>query len=53
MKKSDDVFIKSKEFLDQNTLKEKYDFLVIHLTDHVGHVLVHGGKVAALCLLGK
>ena len=29
MKKSDDVFIKSKEFLDQNTLKEKYDFLIV------------------------
>ena len=29
MKKSDDVFIKSKEFLDQNTKKEKYDFLIV------------------------
>ena len=26
MKKCDDVFIKSKEFLDENKLKEKYDF---------------------------
>ena len=29
MKKCDDVFIKSKEFLDENKLKEKYDFLVV------------------------
>ena len=29
MKKSDDVFIKSKEFLDQNMLKKKYDFLIV------------------------
>ena len=29
MKKCDDVFIKSKEFLDQNTKKEKYDFLIV------------------------
>ena len=29
MKKSDDVFIKSKEFLDNNTLKQKYDFLIV------------------------
>ena len=29
MKKSDDVFKKSKEFLDKNTLKEKYDFLIV------------------------
>ena len=29
MKKCDDVFIKSKEFLDQHKLKEKYDFLVV------------------------
>ena len=29
MKKCDDVFTKSKEFLDQNTLKEKYDFLIV------------------------
>ena len=29
MKKSEDVFIKSKEFLDQNTLKKKYDFLIV------------------------
>ena len=29
MKKSDDVFIKSREFLAQNTLKEKYDFLIV------------------------
>ena len=29
MKKCDDVFIKSKEFLDQNTQKEKYDFLIV------------------------
>ena len=29
MKKCDDVFIKSKEFLDQNMLKEKYDFLIV------------------------
>jgi len=29
MKKCDDVFIKSKEFLDQNIKKEKYDFLIV------------------------
>ena len=29
MKKCDDVFKKSKEFLDENKLKEKYDFLVV------------------------
>ena len=29
MKKCDDVFIKSKEFLDQHKLKEKYDFLIV------------------------
>ena len=29
MKKSDDVFIKSKEFLDQNMLKKKYDLLIV------------------------
>ena len=29
MKKCDDVFLKSKEFLDQNTKKEKYDFLIV------------------------
>ena len=29
MKKCDDVFIKSKEFLDQNVLKENFDFLVV------------------------
>ena len=31
MKKCDDVFIKSKEFLDQITLKEKYDFLIVDI----------------------
>ncbi len=31
MKKCDDVFIKSKEFLDQNTRKEKYDFLIVDI----------------------
>ena len=29
MKKCDDVFIKSKEFLDQNMQKRKYDFLIV------------------------
>ena len=29
MKKSDNVFLKSKQFLDQNSLKEKYDFLIV------------------------
>ena len=29
MKKSDDVFIKSKNFLDENKLKDKYDFLIV------------------------
>ena len=29
MKKCDDVFIKSKEFLEQNKLKDNYDFLVV------------------------
>ena len=29
MKKCDDVFVKSKEFLDQNSLKDKYDFLIV------------------------
>ena len=29
MKKSDDVFLKSKIFLDQNKLKDKYDFLIV------------------------
>ena len=29
MKKCDDVFIKSKEFLDQNKKKEQYDFLIV------------------------
>ncbi len=29
MKKCDDVFIKSKEFLDENISKEKYDFLIV------------------------
>ena len=29
MKKCDDVFVKSKEFLEQNTLKKKYDFLIV------------------------
>ena len=29
MKKCDDVFIKSKEFLDQNMQRDKYDFLIV------------------------
>ena len=29
MKKCDDVFIKAKEFLDQNIKREKYDFLIV------------------------
>ena len=29
MKKCDDVFIKSKEFLDQNMQKKKFDFLIV------------------------
>ena len=29
MKKSDDVFVASKKFLEKNTLKEDYDFLVV------------------------
>ena len=29
MKKCDDVFIKSKEFLEQNKLRDKYDFLIV------------------------
>ena len=29
MKKSDDVFLKSKEFLDENILRENYDFLIV------------------------
>ena len=29
MKKSDDVFLKSKQFIEENKLKEKYDFLVV------------------------
>ena len=29
MKKCDDVFIKSKKFIDENKLGEKYDFLIV------------------------
>ena len=29
MKKCDDVFIKSKDFLEQNKLRDKYDFLIV------------------------
>ena len=29
MKKCDDVFVKSKKFIEENKLKEKYDFLVV------------------------
>ena len=29
MRKCDDVFVKSKEFIEKNKLKEKYDFLIV------------------------
>ena len=31
MKKCDDVFVKSKYFLDRNKLKDKYDFLIVDI----------------------
>ncbi len=55
MKKCDDVFLKTKQFLEQNSLRESYDFLVVDFHGEttsekmaIGHIF--DGK--ATCVVG-